>query len=46
MSLLRLALFLFFSSQGNSFGAVLPSFALSLRYDLRSVSILLLRYCS
>jgi phosphoglycerol transferase MdoB-like AlkP superfamily enzyme len=42
MSLLRLALFLFFSSQGNSFGAALPSFALGLRYDLRSVSILLL----
>jgi phosphoglycerol transferase MdoB-like AlkP superfamily enzyme len=42
MSLLRLALFLFFSSQGNSFGAVLSSFALGLRYDLRIVSILLL----
>jgi phosphoglycerol transferase MdoB-like AlkP superfamily enzyme len=42
MSLLRLALFLFFSKQGNSFGEMLPSFALGLRYDLRSVCILLL----
>jgi phosphoglycerol transferase MdoB-like AlkP superfamily enzyme len=42
MSLLRLALFLFFSNQGNSFGALLSSFALGLRYDLRSVSMLLL----
>src|SRR5579872_5779987 len=42
MSLLRLALYLSFSSQGNPFSAVLSSFALGLRYDARSVAILLL----
>ncbi len=45
MSLLRLILFLSFSSQGNPFGALLSSFLLGLRYDLRcvcSLSLLLL----
>lgn len=42
MSLLRLALYLSFSSQGNPFSAVLSSFGLGLRYDARSVGILLL----
>jgi len=40
MSLLRLALFLSFSKQGHSFGAVIPSFVLGIRYDLRYVGIL------
>lgn len=40
MSLLRLALFLTFSRQGHSFGAVLSSFLLGLRFDLRYIGIL------
>jgi len=40
MSLLRLALFLSFSRQGHSFGALIPSFLLGIRYDLRYVGIL------
>jgi phosphoglycerol transferase MdoB-like AlkP superfamily enzyme len=40
MSLLRLALFLSFSRQGHHFGAVLSSFGLGVRYDLRYVGIL------
>ena len=40
MSLLRLALFLSFSRQGNHFADVLPSFVLGLRYDLRYAGIL------
>ena len=40
MSLLRLALFLSFSRQGNHFTEVLPSFLLGIRYDLRYVGIL------
>ncbi|HEY4060838.1 MAG TPA: sulfatase-like hydrolase/transferase [Puia sp.] len=40
MSLLRLALFLSFSRQGHSFGELLPSFVLGVRYDLRYVGIL------
>jgi phosphoglycerol transferase MdoB-like AlkP superfamily enzyme len=45
MSLLRLILFLSFSSQGNPIGSLLSSFLLGLRYDLRcvcSLSLLLL----
>lgn len=42
MTLLRLGLFLGFSSQQNSFTDVASAFWLGLRYDLRSVSILLL----
>jgi hypothetical protein len=42
MSIMRIALFLYFSRQGNHFSDVLPSFLLGLRYDLRDVSILLL----
>jgi len=40
MSLLRLALFLAFSRQGHSWGALIPSFLLGIRYDLRYVGIL------
>src|ERR1700748_892290 len=40
MSLLRILLFLFFSSQGNHFSGVLSSFLLGLRYDLRYTGIL------
>ena len=40
MSLLRLFLFLFFSKQGHSFGEVLSSFVLGIRFDLRYVGIL------
>jgi phosphoglycerol transferase MdoB-like AlkP superfamily enzyme len=40
MSLLRLGLFLAFSRQGHSFGAVFSSFVLGLRFDLRYVGIL------
>lgn len=40
MSLLRLALFFSFSRQGHSFGAVLSSFLLGIRFDLRYVGIL------
>src|SRR5579863_4390268 len=39
MTLLRLALFLSFSRQGNDFGDTIPSFILGLRYDLRAVCI-------
>ena len=40
MSLLRLALFVVFSNQGHTFTAVLPSFLLGIRYDLRYAGIL------
>ncbi|HEY4108927.1 LTA synthase family protein [Puia sp.] len=40
MSLLRLGLFLAFSRQGHSFGAVVSSFLLGVRFDLRYVGIL------
>src|SRR5580704_17482602 len=40
MSLLRLALYLVFSSQGHSFISLLPCFLLGIRYDLRYVGIL------
>ena len=40
MSLLRLALYLVFSSQGHSFVSLLPSFWLGIRYDLRYAGIL------
>ncbi|MES1161258.1 MAG: hypothetical protein ABUM51_10905, partial [Bacteroidota bacterium] len=40
MSLLRILLFLFFSSQGHHFSGVLSSFLLGLRYDLRYTGIL------
>jgi len=42
MSLLRLALFLAFSTQGHRFAAVIPSFLLGIRFDLRYVGILAL----
>jgi phosphoglycerol transferase MdoB-like AlkP superfamily enzyme len=40
MSLLRLALFISFSSQGHSFPSLLSSFLLGIRFDLRYVGIL------
>jgi len=40
MSLLRTALFLSFSKQGNHFGDLLPAFWLGVRFDLRYVGIL------
>jgi phosphoglycerol transferase MdoB-like AlkP superfamily enzyme len=40
LSLLRLALFLSFSRQGHTFGAVFPAFLLGIRFDLRYVGIL------
>ena len=40
MSLLRLALYLSFSRQGNHFTGVIPAFLLGIRYDLRYVGIL------
>ena len=40
MSLLRLTLFLSFSRQGHSFGSMIPSFLLGIRYDLRYAGIL------
>ncbi|HXD78368.1 MAG TPA: LTA synthase family protein [Puia sp.] len=42
MSVLRLALYLVFSSQGHSFVSLLPSFWLGVRYDLRYAGILAL----
>jgi phosphoglycerol transferase MdoB-like AlkP superfamily enzyme len=41
MSLLRVALYLSFSKQGNHFADLLPAFGLGLRYDCRYVGILL-----
>ena len=41
MSLLRLALYLVFPSQGHSFVSLLPSFWLGIRYDLRYAGILM-----
>jgi phosphoglycerol transferase MdoB-like AlkP superfamily enzyme len=41
MSLLRLALYVVFSSQGHSFLSLLPSFWLGIRYDLRYAGILM-----
>jgi hypothetical protein len=41
MFLLRIALFLVFSSQGNSFSGVFPSFILGLRYDIQIICIVL-----
>jgi phosphoglycerol transferase MdoB-like AlkP superfamily enzyme len=41
MFLLRIALFWVFSSQGNSFSGVFPSFILGFRYDIRIISIVL-----
>ena len=41
MSLLRVALYLSFSKQGNHFGDLLPAFGLGFRYDCRYVGILL-----
>jgi phosphoglycerol transferase MdoB-like AlkP superfamily enzyme len=40
MSLLRLALYIVFSSQGHSFLSLLPCFWLGIRYDLRYAGIL------
>jgi phosphoglycerol transferase MdoB-like AlkP superfamily enzyme len=40
MSLLRLALYIVFSSQGHSFFSLLPCFLLGVRYDLRYAGIL------
>jgi phosphoglycerol transferase MdoB-like AlkP superfamily enzyme len=40
MSVLRLALFIAFPSQGHSFSSLLPSFLLGIRYDLRYAGIL------
>src|SRR5580698_9389372 len=40
MSLLRLALFIVFPSQGHSFLSLLPCFWLGIRYDLRYAGIL------
>jgi phosphoglycerol transferase MdoB-like AlkP superfamily enzyme len=40
MSLLRLALYMVFPSQGHSFVSLLPSFWLGIRYDLRYAGIL------
>jgi phosphoglycerol transferase MdoB-like AlkP superfamily enzyme len=40
MTLLRVALLLAFSSQGNRFSDLMPAFLLGLRYDLRVVCIL------
>jgi phosphoglycerol transferase MdoB-like AlkP superfamily enzyme len=39
---MRLGLFLFFSKQGHSFGQLGNTFFLGLRYDLRSISLILL----
>ncbi len=41
MFLLRIALFLVFSSQGNSFLGVFPSFILGCRFDIQFISIVL-----
>src|SRR5580658_4609311 len=41
MSLLRVALYLSFSKQGNHFGDLLPAFVLGFRFDCRYVGILL-----
>src|SRR5580693_126657 len=40
MSVLRLALFFTFPSQGHSFSSLLSSFLLGIRYDLRYAGIL------
>jgi phosphoglycerol transferase MdoB-like AlkP superfamily enzyme len=40
MSLLRLALYLSFSSQGHSFTGLIPAFLLGIRFDLRYAGIL------
>src|SRR5579872_956676 len=42
MSLLRLALFFAFSSQGHHFVSLLPCFWLGIRYDMRYAGILAL----
>ncbi|MDP4217257.1 MAG: sulfatase-like hydrolase/transferase [Bacteroidota bacterium] len=42
MSLVRVAFFYSFSSQGHSLVSVLPSFVMGLRYDLRCVGLLFL----
>jgi phosphoglycerol transferase MdoB-like AlkP superfamily enzyme len=41
MTVMRLALYLFFPNQGNSFGDVVNAMILGLRYDLRTISIIL-----
>ncbi|MDF2190113.1 alkaline phosphatase family protein [Paraflavitalea sp. CAU 1676] len=41
-TLMRLGLFLFFSKQGNTFGNLTNAFFLGLRFDLRTISIILL----
>src|SRR5580658_11381238 len=40
MSLLRLALYIVFPSQGHSFASLLPCFWLGIRYDFRYAGIL------
>lgn len=42
MTIMRLGFYLFFNKQGNSFSAMIPSFWLGFRFDLRTVSIILL----
>src|ERR1700761_5417953 len=42
MSLLRLGLYLTFSSQGHSFSSLIPSFLLGIRFDMRYAGILAL----
>jgi phosphoglycerol transferase MdoB-like AlkP superfamily enzyme len=42
LTLFRLGLYLFFNRQGQSFGHVLPSFWLGLRFDLRWICLLML----
>src|SRR5688572_22039684 len=41
MAVMRLALYLFFPNQGNTFGEVFKAMVLGLRYDLRTISIIL-----
>jgi phosphoglycerol transferase MdoB-like AlkP superfamily enzyme len=41
LTVMRLALFLFFPNQGNSFSQVSDAMLLGLRYDLRTISIIL-----
>jgi phosphoglycerol transferase MdoB-like AlkP superfamily enzyme len=42
MTLMRVSLYVFFGRQGHSFGEAFPSFLLGLRFDLRTVAVVLL----
>src|SRR4030095_10454985 len=42
LTIMRICLFLFFNRQSHSFGDLIPSFFLGLRFDLRMVCVLML----